>query len=271
MWRWFLMLAAVAILVPLLGCSKSMSQSNADLERQKLSIEVMHTERQELTSLIDAEKRIRAENQQSLQELERRRVQLQTMQQTVENDRQHLDLQLADANAKLAVAEQRLTARVHELTDLEAINRRQLDELAAKRQEIATALASTQSRAGAAAAKAQQTEFDRQKQATEKRVAQQQRARRQYLESLADATLAIVRNNPLSSARDNPQLARRQLLERLNAIKPGVPQWQFQEAANRTAEEFAKKSSKGTLTEAEVAKIRDFGSPQANRQTPSAH
>jgi hypothetical protein len=270
MWRWILALTGLAILIPVLGCSKWMGQSNVDLEQQKLSMEVMHAERQELASLIEAEKKIRAENQQAIQELERRRLDLQTMQQTIENDRQHLNVELAQTNAKLAVAERRLNARVQELTSLEARNQQQLDELAAKKKEIAATVASMQPGPGAAA-KRQETELGRQKQATEKTIAQQQRTRRQYLESLADATLAIVMENPVSTVSGNPQLARQQLLERFNAARPEVSQRQFQQTANRIAVEFAQKSTKGTLTEAEIAALRDFGPPQANRQAPSTH
>ncbi len=272
MWRWILALAGLVVLVPVLGCSKWMGQSNADLEGQKLRLEVLHAERQELASLIDAEKTLRSENQHSLQQLQHRRAELQAMQQTVEKKQQHLDVNMAQANAKLAVAEKRLNARVEELKTLESKNQKQLDEIAARKREIAAALASMESVPGSAAkTKTQPTESDRQKQAAAKKVAQQQRARRQYLESLADATIAVVKKNPVSAAYGNPQLVRQQLLERLQAVKPGLSEQQFRQSANRTAEEFANTSTKGTLTEPEIATIRDFGAPRASPQASSAH
>jgi hypothetical protein len=270
MWRWILALAGLAVLVHVVGCGRWMGESNADLQRQKLSLEVMHAERQELTSLIDAEKKTRADNQQSLQELERRRVELQTMGQTVEKERRHLDVELAQANEKLAVAEKRLNAKVQELKALEGRNQQQLDEIAAGKRDITAAFAAMGSGLGSAA-KTQKAEPAPQKKAAEMKAARQQRTRRQYLEALADATIAVVRRNPVSAAYGNPQLARKQLLERLQAVKPGDSERQFQEDANRAAEEFANKSAKGTLTEAEIAEIRDFISPQANHQTSSMH
>ncbi len=264
MLRSILLLAALGTLVPILGCSKGTGQSNADLQEEKLRLEVMRAERQELDSLLAAQKQMRSENQDAFQQLDRRRTELQTMKQTVEKERQRLDADLAQANAKLAAAEGHLNAKVRELKTMQAKNQKQLDEIAAGKKEVAAALASMQSgRASAAPSVAAE------KQATEKSVAEQERARRKYLESLADATVGIMKSNPMSPAYGNPRLVRQQLLERLQAEKPGVSQRQFQENANRTAEEFAMKSTTGTLTEAEVAAIRDFRPPQTTRQASS--
>jgi hypothetical protein len=265
MLRSIVLISALAALVAVLGCSKGISHSNADLEEQKLRLEVMRVEREELTSLLETQKRLRVENQRAIQEMERRRTELRTLQQSVEKQQEHLDADMARANAKLAMAEDRLNARVQELKTLEATNQKQIEAIAAGKRELAAGFASMQSGRGSGArstvAPLQQTERDRQKQAAEREL-----AHRQYLESLADATVAIMKGNPMSIAYGNPQLARKQLIERLQATKPSDSERQFQDAAKRAAEEFARQSTKGSLTAAEVAKIRDFVSQQTNRQ-----
>ena len=267
--RLLLLLAGLAMLVPVVGCIQGTRPSTADLEREKISMEVMNAQRQELNSLINTQQQLRAKNEKALRDLDRRRTELQGMEQDLQKKQLALQSSMAKANAKLKQVEDRLNSREKELQTLEAKNQQQLEQIAAWKKEVAARRPAAPSEispvASSTIAKAQQAEQDQRQ-----REAQQKQAREKYLESLADATIGVVKNVPIGSGYQFPQRTREELMTRLNALRPASSEQQFRDNANRTAVQFALHVTNGTLTDSERAAIRNFGYQEAGKQPAGA-
>ena len=78
--------------------------------------------------------------------------------------------------------------------------------------------------------------------------------------------MGIIQRVPIGVGNRYPQRTRKQLMERLESVKPTNSQEQFQEDANRVAIQFALNVTGGILTEEERTTIRDFGYQETGNQ-----
>ena len=267
MMRLFLLFVGLAILAPVLGCGRTMEQANLELEQDKLRLELMHAQRDELASLVKKQKEVGAlekKNEESLQELDKRRSEIQRLEQEVKQQQAALKSASAEEDARLKAAEDQLTAKEAELKAIEARNKDTLKRIAAENRAVYEKMTSLEARLARAESRttAPSQEANSGKGKPVDRVAQ---ARQQYLEALADATISIAAKVPIGTASENPQHARHELLQQLQKIGQTESEDQYQEAARQVAEQFALKVTNGMLTNPEIAAIRGFSYPRTEK------
>ena len=148
MLRYILLLTCLAVFLPMLGCNGETGQSAVDLELEKLRLEVMRAQREEMDSLIDVEKRIRAENVKTAQKLDRRYAELQQLEKTIEQKQQDLRTAQAKTDTQRKLTENRLNTKEAELEAMETKNKELLQQINAKKREISSQLSSLKSKRG---------------------------------------------------------------------------------------------------------------------------
>lgn len=261
--RLFFLIAGLVFLTPVIGCGRSMEQATLELEQDKLRLELMHAQRDELAALVKKEQEVctlEKKNEEARQELDKRRSEIQRLEQEVKQQQAALQSASAEEDARLKAAEYQLKTKEAELKMSEGRNKDTLKRITAENREVYTKMASLEARLARAEScvAAPSEEAKSGKGNPDDRLVW---ARQQYLEALADATIGIVAKVPIGAGYKNPQHVRHELLQQLQKTGKTESDDQFQEAARRIAEQFALKVTKGTLTNQEKAAIREFSYP----------
>ncbi len=147
--RLFLLFVGLTILAPVLGCGRTMEQANLELEQDKLRLELMHAQRDELATLVKKQKEVGAlekKNEESLQQLDKRRSEIQRLEQEVKQQQAALKSASAKEDARLKAAEDQLTAKEAELKTIEGRNKDTLKRIAAENRAVYEKMSSLETR-----------------------------------------------------------------------------------------------------------------------------
>jgi hypothetical protein len=265
------LLVGLAVLLPVLGCGKATEQSKAELlQEEKLRLALMNAQQGQLSWLLHREQQVRAmekRNEKAVEKLASERLEVRQSRQELKHQQEALKAVATEADARVKAAESRLKAGEAEFQAGEQKDKEKLADLTARNRELSRRLVYLEATTSSPRPRIAEEVPSTQREAS-RRADEQKKARQQYLEALADTTIGIVKNVPMGTTYENPETARQRLLQQFQTMKPTSSDEQFKEAARRSAEQFALRVTKGTLTEEERATIRNFEQPGIASTSP---
>jgi hypothetical protein len=220
-----LLVASVLILAGCGGKEKAL-----ELERQKLTLDLMKAQNEQMATLTQKESELRAlekKNQEALQEIERQRAAIQTLQQATVQKEQALRETIADETAKLKADKEALE------TERESLD---AERTAVKSKEVEldrrlAVIEKAREAAREAAERARRAEEGRKRPDIMERIVRRQPA----LEALAELTLDLVPSEYFAQAPRTTRL--KQLLDEFR--RQGVDEIEDEDAFAGKASEIA--------------------------------
>ncbi len=228
----------VASVLTLTGCGGK--EKGLELERQKLTLDLMKAQNEQLATLTQKESELRAlekKNQGALQEIERERAELQALQEKTAQKERALQEAVAKEEARLKSEEDRLKAESKAVSDDHLKMQQAWREITTKRAELDLRLAvieKAQEEARLAKEAERRAEVERKR----PEVMERMKRRQPFLEELAAMAAKLV---PASQAIEQPRsTVRKALLDRFE--KTGVAAIEDEDAfalqATKTASEY---------------------------------
>jgi hypothetical protein len=139
------------------GCGKGAEERNLELEQQKLTLQLMQSQREQLASLAEREKAalaIEKKNSETLKQIENRQSNLDATSKDMDERQARLKIDLAKATDAIKAKEAKLAVREAELRALQDESRGAMQRIAAKDQEVNARIAGLQAQAAAEARRA---------------------------------------------------------------------------------------------------------------------